>query len=134
MMITLAALSTRTGRAFDDHLDRSLTIPVLDGIQAQGDLLVIPAHLLETSPEPDAGWRPVPPEGLVLLDGVHPHVLVADPGTCLSTDGPDGPVFTATAPVYLMHPEHGATGLAPGRYAARRQREWRKTVPLPVVD
>ncbi|NAS22295.1 hypothetical protein GT755_11440 [Herbidospora sp. NEAU-GS84] len=129
MMITLATLSARTGHTFDDHLDRSLTIPVLDGLQAQGDLLVIPAVLLGAS-----DWRPVPPEGLVLLDGVHPHVLVADPGTCLWTDGLDGRSFAATAPVYLMHPEHGATGLAPGRYVTRRQREWRKTVELPVFD
>ncbi len=128
-MITLATLSARTGHTFDDHLDRRLTIPVLDGLQAQGDLLVIPAVLLGAS-----DWRPVPPEGLVLLDGVHPHVLVADPGTCRWTDGPDGRSFAATAPVYLMHPEHGATGLAPGSYVTHRQREWRKTVELPVFD
>lgn len=124
--IRLAAfdtLTTRTGHVFDDHLDRTLTIPVLDGLQAQGDLLVIPAALAGESAEPDAEWHPVPPEGHVLLDGVHPHVLVADPGTCLWTDGG---LFAATAPVYLMHPEHGATGLAPGAYVTRRQREWRR--------
>ncbi len=84
-----------------------------------------PACLLGVSPDPDADWHPVPPEGHVLLDGVHPHVLVADPGTCPL----DGGSFTATAPVYLMHPEHGATGLAPGTYATRRQREWRRVAP-----
>ncbi len=128
-MITLATLSARTGRPFDDHLDRSLTIPVLHGLQAQGDLLVMPVFLVEST-----DWRPVPREGLVLLGGVHPHVLVADPGACLWTDGPDGRAFDATAPVYLMHPEHGATGLAPGRYVTRRQREWRGRVEMPVAD
>ncbi|WP_061296691.1 hypothetical protein [Herbidospora cretacea] len=124
-MTTLDTLTTRTGHVFDDHLDRTLTIPVLDGLQAQGDLLVIPAPLAGEPAEPEAEWRPVPPEGHVLLDGVHPHVLVADPGTCLWTEGS----FTATAPVYLMHPEHGATGLAPGTYVTRRQREWRRAAP-----
>lgn len=32
-------------------------------------------------------------------------------------------LFEATAPVYLLHPEHGASGCAPGSYVVRRQRE-----------
>jgi len=29
---------------------------------------------------------------------------------------------------YLIHPEHGATGIAPGRYVIRRQREQSNTL------
>ncbi len=85
-------------------------------------------------------WRPVPAEEGVLLDGVHPHVLVAEPGTCRVRSYLAGwsmnvlALFEATAPVYLMHPEHGATGLAPGSYVARRQREWAESASLPVRD
>ncbi|MCO6011304.1 hypothetical protein NE236_40780 [Actinoallomurus purpureus] len=32
-------------------------------------------------------------------------------------------VFESSAPVYLLHPEHGATGCVPGTYVVRRQRE-----------
>ncbi len=139
-MITLNTLTTRTGHTFDDHLDRTLTIPVLGGIQAQGDLIVIPADLLPGVPQPVEKWEWVPAEGSVLLDGVHPHMLFAEPGTCRFRGFPvslifvDWTVFEATAPVYLMHPEHGATGLAPGRYTARRQREWRANAFQAVCD
>ncbi|HEY0807392.1 MAG TPA: hypothetical protein VGD84_20170, partial [Pseudonocardiaceae bacterium] len=32
-------------------------------------------------------------------------------------------VFENTAPAYLVHPEHGASGVAPGRWLVRRQQE-----------
>ncbi|GAB1819421.1 hypothetical protein [Herbidospora sp. RD11066] len=129
-MITLDTLTTRTGRTFDDHLDRTLTIPVLAGMQAQGDLIVIPGGA-----QPAGEWEQVPAEGTVLLDGVHPHVLFAEPGTCRVQAHPaDLALIEATAPVYLMHPEHGATGLAPGVYVARRQREWRESAFQDVCD
>jgi hypothetical protein len=34
------------------------------------------------------------------------------------------------APVYLLHREHGGTGIAPGRYAVRRQRELVRPAPV----
>lgn len=133
-MMTLAELSDRTGLAVLDHLERQVAIPVLDGPQAQGDLLVIPLATVEdaiTIPW-SARSLDVPAQGIELLRGAaggNPHTLVADPGACRwrpdvwdLTDLALG-VVEAAGTAYLLHPEHGATGLAPGAYVIRRQRE-----------
>jgi hypothetical protein len=134
MTVSLATLSHRTGLAVLDHLERQAAVPVLDGPQAQGDLLVVPAPLVAVAVTAHgwARWREVPATGLELLRGAaggNPHALVADPGTCEWTGevrdslGLALGVFRNTAPAYLLHPEHGATGFTPGTYVVRRQRE-----------
>jgi hypothetical protein len=134
MTVTLATLSQQTGLAVLDHLERSVTVPVVDGLQAQGDLIVIPLSVVAQFVRPwsSALWRDVPPEGVELLRGAaggNPHTLVAEPGTCRWTnDVLDSNLlaigmFEASAAVYLLHPEHGGTGCAPGTYVVRRQRE-----------
>ncbi|MEV5826030.1 hypothetical protein AB0L25_10675 [Spirillospora sp. NPDC052242] len=116
------------------RLDASLAVPVIDGLQAQGDLIVVPLHVLSASVHvrTNAAWTDVPPEGVELLRGVaggNTHSLVAEPGTCRwTTHVQDSTllslgVFETSAVAYLMHPEHGASGVAPGAYAVRRQRE-----------
>jgi hypothetical protein len=134
MTVTLASLSQRTGLAVLDHLEQSVSIPVVDGLQAQGDLIVIPLDVVATSVralDPER-WRDVPPEGVELLRGAaggNPHTLVADPGTCRWTThvqdetGLAIGMFQTSAVAYLLHPEHGASGCAPGTYVVRRQRE-----------
>ncbi|MGV9775253.1 hypothetical protein [Streptosporangium sp. NPDC003464] len=135
MTVTLASLSRQTGLAVLDHLEQSVSIPVVDGLQAQGDLIVIPLPVTAPSVRPwcDAGWTDVPPEGVELLRGAaggNPHTLVADPGTCrwttdvLDSDGLAIGIFETSAVAYLLHPEHGATGCTLGAYAVRRQREY----------
>jgi hypothetical protein len=122
--MNLAELVDRTSVDALDHLERDTTIPVVDGLQAQGDLIVIPFALLDHPLEENAN-RWVPAEGVHLvagLNGRNPHVLVADPGTCRWSPGPDVAVVENTAPVYLLHPEHGGTGIAAGRWLIRRQR------------
>ncbi|WP_280233723.1 hypothetical protein [Nocardia cyriacigeorgica] len=116
-----------------DQLEQSVRIPVIRGMYAQGDLIVVPLHLLDSvTPRADAQWRPVPPDGIEVLRGAaggNPHALVAEPGTCRWTTDVADPtglalgIFDADAVAYLMHPEHGATGSHPGRYVIRRQRE-----------
>ncbi|WP_067847191.1 hypothetical protein [Nocardia lijiangensis] len=116
-----------------EQLEQAMRIPVIDGMHAQGDLLVIPVRLLDSvAPRPDALWRHVPPGGIEVLRGVaggNPHTLVAEPGSCrwtIQLDDPTGlalGMFVADTVAYLMHPEHGATGSAPGAYVIRRQRE-----------
>lgn len=133
---TLADLTARTGLDVLDHLERGAEVPVIDGLQAQGDLLLVPLHLVADAVTLVQGsgprWTPVPAEGLELLRsaaGGNPHTLVADPGTCRWTPdvhdrfGLALGVLATTAPAYLLHPEHGGSGLAPGTYAVRRQRE-----------
>jgi hypothetical protein len=120
-----------------DQVEQSLHIPVLDGLQAQGDLIVIPVPGEIDLP----GTRHVPPEGVELLRGGaggNTHLLVAEPGTCRwSAHRPhwqDVGAFTASAPVYLLHPEHGALGCAPGTYVVRRQREHERGGSRLVAD
>lgn len=132
--LTLSELTAWTGLDVLDHLELEVTIPVVAGIQAQGDLIVIPASMLETvTVSPYAHWQQVPPAGIELLRstaGGNPHTLVADAGGCRwTTEVRDFParlalgIVETTAIAYLIHPEHGGTGLAPGQYVIRRQRE-----------
>ncbi|GAA3570025.1 hypothetical protein GCM10022419_058620 [Nonomuraea rosea] len=134
MTVTLASLSQQTGFAVLDHLEQSVRIPVVDGLQAQGDLIVIPLAVVGRSVRPwaIAQWHDVPPEGVELLRGEaggNPHTLVAEPGACRWTrdvndlDSLAIAMFEASSVVYLLHPEHGGTGCAPGTYVVRRQRE-----------
>lgn len=139
---TLADLTARTGLDVLGHLERQVTIPVTDGIQAQGDLLVIPVALLAADPlgrtrrgvsiVGSPRWHAVPGAGVEVLragTGGNPHTLVADPGACRWTTGVDDPqrlalgALRTTGVAYLIHPEHGGSGIAPGTYVIRRQRE-----------
>jgi hypothetical protein len=131
--ITLAELTQRSSIDVLDHLDLTLTIPIIEGTQAQGDLIVVPSHRLPAvEPRPWATWRRVPPTGVELLRGGaggNTHSLVADAGTCEWTVEVRDPLMLAigmlraTSPVYLIHPEHGGTGIAAGTFIVRRQRE-----------
>jgi hypothetical protein len=132
MTVELAELLDRTGIDALEHLERQVTVPVVDGIQAQGDLIVIPSALIGTVVVSERWWRELPPEGVELVRGVagnNPHTLVADAGTCRWTAALRDPlglgiaVFENTAPAYLVHPEHGGSGVAPGRWLVRRQQE-----------
>lgn len=109
------------------HLEAQATVPVLTGDQRQGDIIV-----LATRPGADQG-SPIPAEGIAVVRGEaggNTHLLVGD-GPILwrpQTDGGDRlHLGTVTVPdgstAYLLHPEHGAQGLAPGTYRIRRQRE-----------
>lgn len=128
--MNLAELVDRTSVAALDHLERETTIPVVDGLQAQGDLIVVPFSMTQDLGNVDFA-EPVPPQGVHLVrgaDGRNPHILVADPGVCWWRHYSDGTSLSIayvnnTAPVYLLHPEHGGTGIAPGRWVIRRQRE-----------
>jgi hypothetical protein len=133
-MKTLTELMRTSGLPIDPHLMLDLAIPVEAGLQAQGDLLIVPlAELADrVRVRPGAAWVEVPPDGVELLrggTGGNAHTLVADPGTCVWTaDVEDATglalgVFEAMAVAYLMHREHGGAGIAPGVYTVRRQRE-----------
>ncbi|SDF76910.1 hypothetical protein SAMN05216553_103187 [Lentzea fradiae] len=122
--MNLAELVDRTSVDTLDHLERQTTIPVVDGLQAQGDLIVIPLSMTGL-PVGETANREVPPEGVHLIAGANgrnPHVLVADPHTCRWAPGEFYLALVEnTGPVYLLHPEHGGTGIAPGRWIVRRQ-------------
>lgn len=117
-----------------DHLDRQVDVPIVPGPQAQGDIIVIPAeHAGAVTPVPAAGVAVVRGE-----NGGNTHLLVADGPVFFDPAGDGSQTLGALhvpagAAAYLIHPEHGATGIAPGGYVLRRQREQADAVRL-VAD
>lgn len=125
-MITLATAISRHGVAVEAHHDLDALIPVHDGVQRQGDVIVVP-----TSRPMPSDQRPIPAAGVAVVrgeSGGNTHLLLADgPVSWAPTPGdgldlgvlrvPDGAV------AYLAHPEHAYTGIGPGTYVIRRQRE-----------
>ncbi|CQD03668.1 hypothetical protein BN000_00616 [Mycobacterium europaeum] len=114
-----------------------IEIPVLAGVQRQGDVLVRPAiGILATTGVPATGTPVVRGES-----GGNTHAIYAADGPVycdLSTPSarslcvallsvPEG----STA--YLGHPEHGYMGIAPGSYEIRRQREMAEEIRM-VAD
>lgn len=126
-MDTLADITRATGFEVLEHLEAEAEVPVLGGLQAQGDLFIVPV----AAPGSLNGDNAVPPEGVAVIaavDGGHEHRLFAGtPGTAFwrpsDRAGQDIGQLVCTEPAYVLHPEHGATGIAPGSYRLRRQRE-----------
>lgn len=127
---TLAEVIDRHGVDVLDHLDRQLEVPVLAGLQAQGDVMVVPEGIAyvrkpATTAVPRAGIAVVKGE-----NGGNTHLLLAEGDVFFDaiprTDsGLDLGVLTVPAgsTALLAHPEHGYAGIAPGTYTVRRQRE-----------
>lgn len=128
MTTTLGDLTARHGFDVLEHLEAGAEVPILEGLQAQGDLFIIPVK--GTKPRM-RDPKPIPAAGLAAIEaanGGHEHRLFATmPGTATFafTEAPGGDigVLECTEPVYSLHVEHGATGIARGLYVLRRQRE-----------
>jgi hypothetical protein len=125
MTATIGELSVKHDFSILDHLDQQVEVPVLGGLQFQGDLAVIPLERKMTG-----AWRPVPPEGVPVIEAVgsgHEHRLFAsEAGTAsllAGAGGQDIGYLEVTETAYLAHPEHAFAGIAPGSYVLRRQRE-----------
>lgn len=125
-MHNLATLTDRHGIDVHEHLDRDLTIPVLTGLQRQGDVLVLPDEkVTATKPVGKAGVPVVRGE-----NGGNTHAIVAEgPVFCdlRTADAQNLTLALLTVPTgsiaWLAHPEHGFMGIGPGSYTLRRQRE-----------
>ncbi|MBO2450868.1 hypothetical protein J4573_27490 [Actinomadura barringtoniae] len=129
----------RTDDADLARLAAELDIPTIDGLQHQGDVSVIPASMASEDHRPPV--TPVPAAGIAVVRGEaggHTHLLLAsgdvrydvregaaDDLTLGSLEVGDG------ASAWLDHPEHGNTGIAPGRYVLRRKREMAPRVLTP---
>lgn len=105
------------------HLTAQAEVPILTGLQRQGDLLVVPAR-----PGKPQG-EPIPADGVAVVRGEaggNTHLLVGS-GIWHPTPTAGLILGTLTVPrgaqAYLLHPEHGATGVGGGCYTVRRQRE-----------
>lgn len=123
-MATINELIETTGLAVVTEHDADLDIPVLSGMQRQGDVLILPAVVTASIPVPVSGTPVVRGES-----GGNTHAVYAADGPvyCDTTDGGGLHVATLTVPdgstAYLGHPEHGYMGIGPGSYEIRRQRE-----------
>ncbi len=124
---TIADLTHATGVTIVADWADDIEIPVLSGLQRQGDVIVIPATGKATTAVPATGCPVVRGEA----DG-NTHAIHADHDagvTCDTTTatGASLKVATLTVPAgataWLGHPEHGFIGIAPGCYEIRRQRE-----------
>lgn len=125
-MATTAEMIESTGVDVITAQDRELDIPVLAGLQRQGDVLVRPAKVPATTPVPAAGTPVVRGEN----NGNTHAIYAADgPVFCdpIAGSATDLRVACLSVPegstAYLGHPEHGYMGIAPGAYEIRRQRE-----------
>ena len=126
-MRTVTQLINIHGVDVDPHLDREATVSVANGLQRQGDVIVIPAPMV---PIRSTAATLVPREGVAVVRGEaggNTHLLLAD-GLVRYDAAPTGltlGVLTVEdgAIAYLAHPEHGYAGIAPGTYEIRRQRE-----------
>lgn len=129
----LAEVTEAHGFEVLEHLEADAEIPVNDGLQAQGDLFILPVRgrsAAERTEDGPAGGT-IPKSGIAVIEAIgggHEHRLFASvPGTAhwagSGTVGQSIGILECTEPAYVIHPEHGATGIAPGTYELRRQRE-----------
>lgn len=126
MSTTYAQVMPLYGIDVPSHLRADAEVPVLRGLQRQGDLLVVPVDD-EAAPPPRGTGEPIPMGGVELVRGSatsHAHLLVGA-GAWWPTEPPRSDLGEAEIDTegFVLHPEHGALGLAPGRYRFRRQRE-----------
>jgi hypothetical protein len=136
---TYAQALSLVGSTVPAHLAAEITVPILTGVQAQGDLLVFPHQ-----PEPEPRWQPVPSDGVQLIRSEatgNTHWLHQDQGSrgvLWAESVPDRwvdeeddvalrvahlRVPEGSAALLIHTEEHGANGIGPGTYAIHRKRE-----------
>lgn len=114
--MNVATLEETTGITVLDYLDRELEVPILTGVQRQGDVLVLPAKA--------KGGEPIPREGIPVVRGeVNTHTLLGDGVWADAAEGLRLGYLTVSTEAVLAHPEHGFMRIGPGGYEIRRQRE-----------
>jgi hypothetical protein len=129
-MIDATGVDVITDQDFD------IEIPVIKGLQRQGDVLIRPAAVQAHTRVPAAGTPVVRGE-----NGGNTHAIYAADGPVFcDTFAPGrGELRVATLQVpegstaYMGHPEHGFLGIAPGSYEIRRQREMAEQIRM-VAD
>lgn len=132
MQHTYATALALAGVTVPDHLIADAEVPILTGVQAQGDLLVFPAAaaILPTNLD----WKPVTAAGVQVVHGEatgNTHWLHAgfdSPGVLWARVDEGVRIGYVTVPddqtAQLIHTdEHGANGVGPGVYAINGKRE-----------
>lgn len=132
-MRTFAVILDRAGVSVPDVDLADIEVPVLSGVQRQGDVLVIPKALTDKQ---SALLKPVPLEGIAVVRGEatgNTHLLHGEGDVTWApiTDPRDpnavllGVLKVAKRAVaWLIHTdEHGVTGIGPGSYVLHGKRE-----------
>ncbi len=135
MNMLLNEVDAPTG--FYDWVDTQTEIPFLCGVQAQGDVLIVPAKAsIGAGAEVVERHVDIVPSE----NGGHAHTLVVCPGTTarIRWDRTGDPNVIArvecNGPVVLTHMEHGGNGMLAGTYEFRRQVEWDGAEERRVAD
>lgn len=113
-----------------DMFAAMLDIPTVAGLQHQGDVSVVPAHMVTDYRTPATS---VPAAGVPVVrgeSGGNTHLLLASGDVWLDLRPASAEDLTLGsllvgegATAWLDHPEHGNSGIAPGEYVLRRKRE-----------
>jgi hypothetical protein len=112
-----------------------LDIPVLQGPQRQGDILILP--LTDNTLRSRRAPTPIPADGIPVVHSEstnHAHTLIGQAAWTVAVWSADLGVLDVTGTAYLVHPEHAALGIGPGRYLLRRQREHTQAGSTPIAD
>lgn len=127
MTASLSTLTDRHNIDVLDHLDREALVPIVTGLQRQGDVIVVPTLGAKEA------TKAVPATGVPVVRGEaggNTHAVVAEGDVrCDVRQASATNLTLATltvaegATAYLAHPEHGYSGIGPGTYELRRQRE-----------
>ncbi len=132
--LTNKAAEDLFGVKIHEYHTPELDIPVLTGLQAQGDIVVVPIAPLGAVT--GTGDTKVPQTGVAVVrgeNGGNTHLLLGAPtafwapSVSAGTDPSDLKLGTLTVPAggtaYLTHPEHGFAGIGGGTYVINRQRQ-----------
>lgn len=128
MQMTYADALEKVGVTVPDHLVADAEVPILTGVQGQGDLLIVP--ITSTT----AALKPLPDEGAQVVFGEatgNSHWLhrgFDSPGVEFArvTDGQCIAVVSVPEgqSAQLIHTdEHGSNGIGPGLYGIHEKRE-----------
>lgn len=132
-MATQLQLTNRFGTELLEHLPEDVEIPILQGTQRQGDVLVCPAG--EIGNYEDVANAPlIPSAGIPVVrgeNGGNTHFLVAEGEVRYVPEKETnahslllGTMFVGEgSSAYLTHPQHGFMGIGSGTYIFKRQRE-----------
>ena len=134
-MATTTQMIDATGIHVCTEQNLDLDIPILTGIQRQGDILILPAEIPAKTPVPAIGTPVIKSE-----NGGNTHAIIADGPVFCDVSTPSARHLQVAAlfipegsTAYLAHPEHGFMGIAPGNYEIRRQREMAEEIRI-VAD
>lgn len=128
-MRTLTEILDRHDIQVPDDLLADLVVPVLTGVQRQGDVLIVPRGPLSAAERKDCAV--VPREGVAVVVGEatgNTHMLDAD-GLVLFGRRTGGVMLGVVevadeATAFLIHTdEHGANAIGPGTYVLHGKRE-----------